>query len=920
MSMRTTRFGISPTSIIAGVDFDTAPNRVTENKYEQVREEDAIDLDEFAHEDPNKAFPVVDLSSSLPQQQPPAQAQILPSLPCWPTGRFIDVIKAIKRNDSVQLKALLGPDVPGFKQKEKQERLFNRGKIHDGLKLTHEINCINAVITIANFTHEESKMAGNPSQPILNQGSKDIITKNIESVIENKMNEVTQEFKNDINHNITYEIAAQRNIKREHAEQRLTDPVLQSYENGQLAKVRRSIVKDIEKRCLKPFKRTGDFSKLVKDLKLLLSKTEKAKETAEKIKKTIVLRPFSSVSGSTPVEQAWVEYERWMTEAKPRLPNGAIREEFIRIVREEKMAHLPLAQIIASPSHIYEIKRTDETNSIERGDTFLHVALRKYAATPLAEQGELLPLIGLLMERCSPYVENAAGKTAFDVANEVSRRLQGQASSDSKKTYPDWSLVRMACERAPVFSDYARDYKKEVLFYCQGTERVISRTKRSRLWGIIYRVIYNMEIKTGDRLMAVRELVELLYKAHGEHLTDVPLHDAVRKLDTEAKKKKWRSALFKSLKQISPDKQGTTYLNLAMLVVSEQDCKWLKEQEEQKQLGGQEGIDTLRQLEMQAAEQVVRIARHEEEIGILRREQEVKDRENAEKDTKREQEITNLKNDFAGVCARLLQSSISNPFRQEGIEHKTSAGNVQSAMPDQTIRLEENGRQQLFKENDKFVSEIKYFLEESKVTAGIAYDNGDCFFDSVAQALKSKNISIPGQPHEPDHKRLRLLCHNYMVRSLSWVKEALGEDKNTKEQNYKERLAQIAYTDEEIKGLKRQGLRFFSSWHTIWGHPFIDGRMICQMMKDNINKEIKLHVIELSASGELQGSQKLKQAHYLVDKDGKKDIDAHEVDYQDFYTLHLIAYKNHFVPLKPIRMFEPASPWENSEEQRLVVR
>lgn len=193
---------------------------------------------------------------------------------------------------------------------------------------------------------------------------------------------------------------------------------------------------------------------------------------------------------------------------------------------------------------------------------------------------------------------------------------------------------------------------------------------------------------------------------------------------------------------------------------------------------------------------------------------------------------------------------------------------------------------------DKWGPEIKKIVNEIKLDFGSALSTGDCFFDSLAQAIENKGFKIQGRPLSLSHKQLREFCDHYLKKlnrkhsESNWVQTAIsqygGED-------YITCLAQLKYTQSEMDNLKREG--FFDGIST-WGRPPIEGRMLCKILSQQLDRHISLHVMDIQAVGD-----QLVKTHWIVDENGQLPIAEDKVEYNNQNCLHIANYRSHYVPL-----------------------
>jgi hypothetical protein len=170
---------------------------------------------------------------------------------------------------------------------------------------------------------------------------------------------------------------------------------------------------------------------------------------------------------------------------------------------------------------------------------------------------------------------------------------------------------------------------------------------------------------------------------------------------------------------------------------------------------------------------------------------------------------------------------------------------------------------------------------------GKASDNGDCFYDTIAQLLNANK----NNNNIHSIKSLRKLCHDY-IQSLedtqqanNWVKKAIEKDGSD---DYEAHLATLRYTQEEMEEHKKNS---FFTGYAIWGKPHVEGKILAEKLK------IKLHIIEFHKDE--SGMETITPMHLLVTADSVKQKDESDIDYHDKTIIHLAVYRNHFVPVLP---------------------
>lgn len=174
--------------------------------------------------------------------------------------------------------------------------------------------------------------------------------------------------------------------------------------------------------------------------------------------------------------------------------------------------------------------------------------------------------------------------------------------------------------------------------------------------------------------------------------------------------------------------------------------------------------------------------------------------------------------------------------------------------------------------------------------------NRDSFFASVAQALTTASIPIPGEEKVNNCKKLRELCHNYMqAPSNNWVREAMNRSKteNSEHADYETCLMKLQHTQQEMKEGKADNLATL-------GRPHIEGRMLCQTLG------IKMHVINWKDEG-----SKAVAEHWLIDSTGARQVEEKTINQDDKKLIHLTSYHNCYASITqsiPKKIIGPMMP------------
>ncbi|GAB6032882.1 hypothetical protein CHUAL_012080, partial [Chamberlinius hualienensis] len=169
----------------------------------------------------------------------------------------------------------------------------------------------------------------------------------------------------------------------------------------------------------------------------------------------------------------------------------------------------------------------------------------------------------------------------------------------------------------------------------------------------------------------------------------------------------------------------------------------------------------------------------------------------------------------------------------------------------------------------------KHFIEES------AIGSGDCFFDSVAQALNQKITKTKKVTSKDLRQICQMICQNLPNEDKEWLKNALKlEDYNT----IGEYAARVGYTATDLEDYPAiASVLNLSS--PIWGRPEIEGRMICQYYN------VQIHLLERQIV-----NRNGVWVNQLINQNGSKSVD--EVNWDDEKLIHILNEGNlHFIPL-----------------------
>lgn len=241
---------------------------------------------------------------------------------------------------------------------------------------------------------------------------------------------------------------------------------------------------------------------------------------------------------------------------------------------------------------------------------------------------------------------------------------------------------------------------------------------------------------------------------------------------------------------------------------------------------------------------------------------------------KNEQNSTNSR----GTCDRcgkpLFSQSVPAPLEQRSA----------SRSPRSAVLALDVSRKGLFREDHPKHQEAKRYFEKQlstkHITPGQSTDNGDCFFDALAQGLNAVGIKkADGKPHTD--KSLRLICHRY-ANDLNgkagfdnWVESKVEADKHTG-QSYRYYLQNIDKTVLEI------------GTGVIWGRPHVDGQILATYLNMAIHLQDLFYV---------EGNLTIE--HKIIDKKGSRTVSEGEAYALTDKVIRLANYEGalHYVPL-----------------------
>ncbi|MFN3234707.1 MAG: interleukin-like EMT inducer domain-containing protein [Gammaproteobacteria bacterium] len=161
---------------------------------------------------------------------------------------------------------------------------------------------------------------------------------------------------------------------------------------------------------------------------------------------------------------------------------------------------------------------------------------------------------------------------------------------------------------------------------------------------------------------------------------------------------------------------------------------------------------------------------------------------------------------------------------------------------------------------------------------GKAYDNGGCFFDSLAQILNAKNPQ-----EEYTEKSLRLLCHDYYLAHREEVLKLHRKD-YSHDPNKAPDYSRIQYTAEDLLDLDGGST-------AIWGRSNVEALILCRALDLPAINIVEVHPAD-------NGGEAL--ACLTITQEGESPSASNHLDL-DIPTL-VVSSHLHFVPVLPFRI------------------
>lgn len=170
---------------------------------------------------------------------------------------------------------------------------------------------------------------------------------------------------------------------------------------------------------------------------------------------------------------------------------------------------------------------------------------------------------------------------------------------------------------------------------------------------------------------------------------------------------------------------------------------------------------------------------------------------------------------------------------------------------------------------------------------GTAVDNGDCFFDSIAQALnKARNTN------EFTDKSMRKKCHEYYLENKEWVDKQNKKDYGGLDTGANDYFF-VQYTQPELE-------QNFYGRSPIWGRSQVEGVMLCNALNLSGILVLEIMIVE----------NKPAIGYYLANKTDYRQIDNEQLIQKLFANKNIlklaVGQKSlHFVPIMPKAILVP---------------
>jgi hypothetical protein len=185
---------------------------------------------------------------------------------------------------------------------------------------------------------------------------------------------------------------------------------------------------------------------------------------------------------------------------------------------------------------------------------------------------------------------------------------------------------------------------------------------------------------------------------------------------------------------------------------------------------------------------------------------------------------------------------------------------------------------------------------------GTAQDNGDCFYDTIAQRLTALNIKQnTGEPYNV--KTLRMLCYNAIqhLPENNWVKSFVTQRAQETWELYQQN---IQYTSDECSRLIQI---------PIWGQLQLEGKILMKLLGISLRQiSIEECKLEYSSTGFITAD-----SYYHVDEQDQLIEASQPINQQNL--IELAIYRNHVMPIQPMTEHLMQNTQNNENEANTTV-
>jgi hypothetical protein len=228
-------------------------------------------------------------------------------------------------------------------------------------------------------------------------------------------------------------------------------------------------------------------------------------------------------------------------------------------------------------------------------------------------------------------------------------------------------------------------------------------------------------------------------------------------------------------------------------------------------------------------------------------------------------------------------STVREKIRYECLEAIRSSqimyqARVNSARKMLSSRQRRNNLTQAIQEIHQLPLQLIQFSQATGLFLGAAFSEGDCFFDAFRESLREmEKAELVGI------ETLRSICGNNIAENPNEFKalidELVKEARCLSVETYHNdiKLTQYEAWDRIIKSEGREeGI-------SLWGNSGLEGRILCKYFK------VKLHIMNIQDNGDINDT--------LITEEGETPISEDDKEIKDPNVIHIILFKNHFMPL-----------------------